>query len=155
MQEQFPGTELLREDTVRTEASPTCSNKRYKGCPTLAMPSSDSNANARASPVSPRCVPPQNSIEYCLFDGSSRFARSSSTGLPMETTLTGSGYCSPNTARSPDGPESDLRVEHWSARPIIKAGRSAHSVLRAQCTSVHCTDGRGMDTRLFNKQVVL
>ena len=80
-----------------------------QGEPTLAMPSSESNAKARASPVSLRCVPPQNSMEFCLFDGSPGFARSSSTGLPMDTTLTGSGYCSPKTARSPAGPNSAIR----------------------------------------------
>lgn len=46
-------------------------------------------------------VPPQNSMEVrepaVLFGSASR----SSTGMPMDTTLTGSGYVSSKTARRP------------------------------------------------------
>ena len=46
-------------------------------------------------------APPQNSTEqsyHASFDG---FSRSSLTVAPILTTRTGSGYCSPKTARTP------------------------------------------------------
>ena len=68
---------------------------------TLAIPSSDMRAKAPASLVFFKCVPPQNSTLYCLLLSAEGLASSSSTGLPMDTTLTGSGYTSPKTALSP------------------------------------------------------
>mmetsp|Transcript_22644 Transcript_22644/g.31588 ORF Transcript_22644/g.31588 Transcript_22644/m.31588 type:complete len:248 (-) Transcript_22644:2037-2780(-) len=67
----------------------------------LAMPSSCSSTKHCASPVEERCVPPQNSVlcaAHLEFLGS---ASRSSTREPTETTRTGSGYTSPNTALKP------------------------------------------------------
>lgn len=46
-------------------------------------------------------VPPQNSMEVSEPAGLLGSASSSSTGTPIDTTLTGSGYVSSNTARRP------------------------------------------------------
>lgn len=46
-------------------------------------------------------VPPQNSILVLLHFESSTFFWISSSGYPIDTTLTGSGYASPNTALNP------------------------------------------------------
>ena len=45
------------------------------------MPSSDSSANARASPVSPRCVPPQNSTLNRRLSGRGRVRQQRLHGL--------------------------------------------------------------------------
>ena len=58
-------------------------------------------ANERASWLDGKCVPPQNSTlapRHFTFVGS---ARSCAIVAPIETTRTGSGYFSPNTARTP------------------------------------------------------
>ena len=46
----------------------------------------------RTPDVSPRWVPPQNSMEYWQLSSAPGSASKSSTGLPMDTTRTGSGY---------------------------------------------------------------
>ena len=48
-----------------------------------------------------RCVPPQNSMEYCRHLGLEGSASKSLTGTPTDTTRTIGGYFSPNTARKP------------------------------------------------------
>mmetsp|Transcript_11522 Transcript_11522/g.19745 ORF Transcript_11522/g.19745 Transcript_11522/m.19745 type:complete len:217 (+) Transcript_11522:31-681(+) len=74
-------------------------NARMRRTP-LATAVSSTRANARASEVLVKCVPPQNSMLYALqalFSGSDT---KSDTGCPMLITRTGSGYTSPNTARN-------------------------------------------------------
>mmetsp|Transcript_52524 Transcript_52524/g.114562 ORF Transcript_52524/g.114562 Transcript_52524/m.114562 type:complete len:292 (-) Transcript_52524:1198-2073(-) len=65
-------------------------------------PSSLSSANRPISRVLATCVPPQNSMAYlphsAVLGASSICA---TPGPPTATTRTGSGYCSPKTARRP------------------------------------------------------
>jgi len=48
-----------------------------------------------------RCVPPQNSMEYCRHFSLAGSLSSSETGAPTLTTRTMGGYFSPKTARRP------------------------------------------------------
>ena len=60
------------------------------------------SANLPISPAFLTWVPPQNSVEYCSHSpvvGASIIWLT--PGPPMASTRTGSGYCSPKTARSP------------------------------------------------------
>mmetsp|Transcript_30018 Transcript_30018/g.63664 ORF Transcript_30018/g.63664 Transcript_30018/m.63664 type:complete len:226 (-) Transcript_30018:2158-2835(-) len=69
----------------------------------LAIPSSLSSTNPPASDVFFRWVPPQNSTLYAFHCASWGFPRICVTGAGLTaTTRTGSGYTSPNTARSED-----------------------------------------------------
>jgi hypothetical protein len=63
-------------------------------------PSSEMTTHAAALASEDKWVPPQNSMEKALFSGFAGSARSCSTLRPTETTRTGSGYTSPNTALS-------------------------------------------------------
>mmetsp|Transcript_36931 Transcript_36931/g.91247 ORF Transcript_36931/g.91247 Transcript_36931/m.91247 type:complete len:301 (+) Transcript_36931:740-1642(+) len=67
----------------------------------FATPSSDISTNSSASAVLPRWVPPQNSMENPFQSSLPGDASRSSILAPTLTTRTGSGYTSPNTARSP------------------------------------------------------
>mmetsp|Transcript_24074 Transcript_24074/g.61500 ORF Transcript_24074/g.61500 Transcript_24074/m.61500 type:complete len:293 (-) Transcript_24074:2256-3134(-) len=65
-------------------------------------PSSVSRANFWTSDELLMCVPPQNSDEYCDHSASAGASIICCTpGPPTATTRTGSGYCSPKTARRP------------------------------------------------------
>mmetsp|Transcript_44317 Transcript_44317/g.108313 ORF Transcript_44317/g.108313 Transcript_44317/m.108313 type:complete len:264 (-) Transcript_44317:366-1157(-) len=67
----------------------------------LATASSCTSVNALASSVLPTCVPPHSSRLAPAHASLSGALTISATLLPMLSTRTGSGYFSPNTARSP------------------------------------------------------
>mmetsp|Transcript_11854 Transcript_11854/g.50769 ORF Transcript_11854/g.50769 Transcript_11854/m.50769 type:complete len:244 (+) Transcript_11854:624-1355(+) len=68
----------------------------------FAVPSSDITTKRSAAFVLARCVPPQNSMENAFQSSLEGFASKSSILGPTETTRTGSGYTSPNTALNPE-----------------------------------------------------
>ena len=67
----------------------------------FAVPTSSMMAKSSASAVLFKCVPPQNSIDRFAHASLDGLDNKSSMAGPTETTLTGSGYTSPNTARKP------------------------------------------------------
>ena len=75
-------------------------NPKHRRTPADEAPS-ESSTKDPASAVVCKCVPPQNSVDNSFHRGSLGAASSASIVDPTHTTRTGSGYCSPKTARTP------------------------------------------------------
>mmetsp|Transcript_1474 Transcript_1474/g.4727 ORF Transcript_1474/g.4727 Transcript_1474/m.4727 type:complete len:376 (+) Transcript_1474:567-1694(+) len=105
------------------------------------MPSSDSSTKERGSDERPMWVPPQNSMEKSRHSGVSGEAIISPTpGPPTVTTRTGSGYCSPKTARRPL-----IVLAESSATTCVCTARSALICrLTASCAAASCSTVRGL-----------
>mmetsp|Transcript_8681 Transcript_8681/g.27685 ORF Transcript_8681/g.27685 Transcript_8681/m.27685 type:complete len:262 (+) Transcript_8681:268-1053(+) len=116
--------------------SPVRQTTRRMPC---ASAPSETVANALACEVLRMCVPPQNSIEYLLPQSCVGSASKCSTGRPIDTTRTGSGYFSPKTAVSPliSRARSSGTSAQWTC------SRAAMTAAHLRSTSASCSGVTG------------